>query len=78
MTSRPIAAASPATPEVDLSLLDPVFEQYQGQRGALIPVLQQAQQLYGYLPKSALALIARRMGIAVSKVYGVATFYAQF
>lgn len=78
MTSRPNAAATPATPDIDLTLLDPVFEQYQGRRGALIPVLQQAQQIYGYLPKAVLILIAKRMGIALSKVYGVATFYAQF
>jgi len=59
-------------------MLEPVFARYQGQRGALIPVLQQAQQIYGYLPKEALALIARRLDLAISKVYGVATFYAQF
>ena len=80
MTSSPkaVAARSPALPDIDLALLEPVFAQYQGQRGALIPVLQQAQQIYGYLPKEALALIARRLDLSISKVYGVATFYAQF
>lgn len=63
---------------VDLSLLDEVFEQYQGQQGALIPILQKAQDKYGYLPPEALNRIARQLGISVSKVYGVATFYAQF
>jgi len=63
---------------VDLSLLEPVFQQYEGEKGALIPILQKAQEQYGYLPKEALQRIADRLGIAVGKVYGVATFYAQF
>lgn len=80
MTSSPnvVAARSPAPNAIDLALLEPVLAQYQSQRGALIPVLQQAQQIYGYLPKEALALIARRLDLSISKVYGVATFYAQF
>ncbi|MCB0232444.1 MAG: NAD(P)H-dependent oxidoreductase subunit E, partial [Anaerolineae bacterium] len=51
---------------------------YGGNRGALIPILQNAQELYNYLPKEVLQLIARQLGLSVSKVYGVATFYAQF
>jgi NADH-quinone oxidoreductase subunit E len=80
MPSSPnvVAARSSTPPEIDLTLLEPVFARYQSQRGALIPVLQLAQQIYGYLPKEALALIARRLDLSISKVYGVATFYAQF
>ena len=63
---------------IDLALLDPVFAKYEGQRGALIPILQSAQDIYRYLPKEVLQLIARRLGLSVGKVYGVATFYAQF
>ena len=63
---------------IDLSLLDPIFEKYQAQKGALIPLLQNAQDLYGYLPKEALDAIARHLDVSISKVYGVATFYAQF
>lgn len=62
----------------DLSLMDDVFEKYEGQRGSLIPILQRAQALYGYLPPEVLKLIARRLGISIGKIYGVATFYAQF
>lgn len=65
-------------PTVDLSLMEPIFERYCGQPGALIPILQKAQDLYNYLPPEVLQLIAERLGIALSKVYGVATFYAQF
>jgi len=62
----------------DLSLMDEVFDKYEGQKGVLIPVLQRAQTLYGYLPPEVLKLIADRLGLSLSKVYGVATFYAQF
>lgn len=62
----------------DLSLMDEVFDKYKGQKGALIPVLQRAQALYGYLPPEVLKLIADRLGVSLGKVYGVATFYAQF
>jgi len=64
--------------EIDLTLMEPILEQYQKQRGALIPVLQKAQDIYGWLPGEVLQLIAKRMGTALSKVYGVATFYSQF
>ena len=63
---------------VDLSLLDEVFEQYRGQKGALIPILQKSQDKYGYLPPEVLQVIAKKQGISVSKVFGVATFYSQF
>lgn len=46
--------------------------------GKLIPLLQAAQERFGYLPKEALRAIARELRLPESKVYGVATFYAQF
>lgn len=58
--------------------MDEVFERLRGDKGALIPALQQAQELYGYLPPEVLHLIAARLGLAPGKVYGVATFYTQF
>jgi len=63
---------------IDLALMDSVFEKYREQQGALIPILQRAQAVYGYLPPEVLQLIANRLGISLSKVYGVATFYSQF
>jgi len=62
----------------DLSLLEPVFEEFQDQKGTLIPVLQRAQDIYGYLPKEALETISTRMRVSLSQVYGVTTFYSQF
>ncbi len=64
--------------QIDLSLMEPIFGQYREQKGALIPILQKAQGVYGYLPKEVLQEIAQRLGVALSKVYGVATFYSQF
>ena len=63
---------------VDLSLMDPVFEKYREQKGPLIPILQRAQGIYAYLPPEVLQVIAGRLGVALGKVYGVATFYSQF
>ncbi len=63
---------------VDLSLMADVFEKYRGQPGALIPILQKAQAIYGYLPAEVLQLIAKKVDVSVGRVYGVATFYTQF
>jgi len=63
---------------VDLDLLVPVLERYAEESGALIPVLQQAQEAYGYLPRAVLAEIASARRVPFSEVYGVATFYTQF
>lgn len=63
---------------IDLSLMDPIFEQYREQPGKLIPILQKTQATYGWLPEESLRLISDRLSTALSKVYGVATFYSQF
>ena len=48
------------------------------QKGALMPVLQDAQSRFGYLPKEVLTIIADELKIPMSEIYGVATFYSQF
>ena len=58
--------------------LDASIEKHRGEQGALLPILQEAQDIYGYLPPEVQKHIAISMGIPVSEVYGVATFYAQF
>ncbi len=63
---------------LDLSKIKPILEKYQGQDGALIPILQEAQALYGYLPEEALKTISQGLNIPLSRIYGVVTFYAQF
>ena len=49
-----------------------------GGRSDLVPLLQRAQEALGYLSPEAVRLIARRLKVSESEVYGVATFYAQF
>jgi NADH-quinone oxidoreductase subunit E len=64
--------------EVNLALMEPLLEKYRGKKGSLIPILQQAQDIYGYLPRPVLETISRRLRLPMSKIYGVATFYSQF
>ena len=63
---------------LDFAPLDDVIDKYRGQEGAAIPVLQQAQEIYGYLPTEVLQHIAQEMTIPLGQLYGVATFYSQF
>ncbi|KPL05889.1 NADH dehydrogenase [bacterium SM23_57] len=63
---------------IDLALLDPILDEYKEQKGAVIPILQRAQDAYGYLPKEVLARISHQTGVPLSQLYGVVTFYAQF
>ncbi|MCL2168779.1 MAG: NAD(P)H-dependent oxidoreductase subunit E [Defluviitaleaceae bacterium] len=63
---------------MDYKLLQPALARAGGDAGALIGVLQEAQEVFGYLPMEVLEYIASQMGLAVAKVLGVATFYAQF
>jgi NADH-quinone oxidoreductase subunit E len=51
---------------------------YQGESGALIPLLQSAQESYGYIPESAIDHISEIVGIPSADIYGVITFYSQF
>ena len=64
--------------DVDLSLLDPILKKYQSQEGALITMLQELQEVYGYLPEVVLTHFSREVKIPLSQIYGVVTFYAQF
>jgi len=57
--------------------LDYIYN-YEQNPSSLIPLLQRTQENFGYLPKEALEEISRYLRIPLSRVYGVATFYAQF
>ncbi len=65
-------------PNIDVTKLQPILEKYSGIQGSLISILQEAQDLYGYLPLDLLNYIAHKTGIKPAKVLGVATFYTQF
>jgi len=58
--------------------LDAVFSRFEGKDYELIPVLQAVQEEFGYLPEEGMLAIARFCGVPESRVYAVATFYAQF
>jgi len=63
---------------LELSKMEPVLEKFRGQEGALIPALQEAQGIYGYLPEEVLVHVSQGLKIPLSRIYGVVTFYAQF
>ena len=58
--------------------LQRVIDELRDEPGALMPIMQRAQDIFGYLPEEVQQYIAKEMDIPVSDVYGVATFYAQF
>jgi NADH-quinone oxidoreductase subunit E len=64
--------------EQDLTLLDPIIAKYKGKKGNLIPLLQGAQNIYGFISRGAFEKLAAETGIPLSDLFGVATFYAQF
>ena len=65
------------TPEQEKKLKE-IIAEHKDDPGALMPILQKAQELYGYLPIEVQTIIAEEMDIPLEKVYGVVTFYAQF
>ena len=58
--------------------LDEVLSRYRGESNELIPVLQEAQEMFGYLPEEVMQRVAKFLRLPDSTVYGVSTFYAQF
>jgi len=55
-----------------------IVAEYEGERGALIPILQKAQERFGYLTEEAISEIAKFSRMSESEIFGVASFYAQF
>lgn len=58
--------------------LHEVIEKYKNTKGALIPVLHEAQEIYGYLPMYVQKIISEKLHIPLTEIYGVVTFYTQF
>ena len=63
---------------VDLSPAKALVEKYSQKKGALIPLLQDIQAAYGYVPDETVQLVARELSIFPVEIYGVLTFYTQF
>jgi NADH-quinone oxidoreductase E subunit len=55
-----------------------LIDKYKSKKGALIPVLHGAQEMFGYLSEEVLEQVAQHLGIPLAEVYGVATFYSFF
>lgn len=77
MAKRKTAVPFQGTAEQEEKLRQ-IIAAHKDQKGALMPVLQQAQELYGYLPIEVQTIIAEGLGLSLSQVYEVVTFYAQF
>ena len=58
--------------------LNAVLEAHKGKTGATIQVLQEAQSIYGYLPEEVQVVVAEGLGVPLTEVYGIASFYSQF
>lgn len=59
-------------------MIDRIVEKYKGQAGSLIPVLHEVQENLGYLPEDVQICVAEKMGVPLSEVYGVVSFYSLF
>lgn len=65
------------SPEQEEKLIA-VIDKYRGVKGSMMPILQEAQAIYGYLPIEVQKIIADKTGVSLEEIYGIASFYAQF
>ena len=55
-----------------------VIEKHVGEKGCMMPILQEAQEIYGYLPIEVQKIIADKTGVSLEEIFGIVSFYAQF
>jgi len=65
------------TKEQEQQLKDEIAK-HKDQKGALMPVIQAAQSIYGYMPEEVQKIVAEGMGVSLAEIYGIVTFYSQF
>lgn len=65
------------TKEQEVALIK-VITDHRDDKGALMPILQKAQDIYGYLPIEVQTIISNEMNVPLEKIYGIVTFYSQF
>jgi NADH-quinone oxidoreductase E subunit len=63
---------------MDAERLENILSKYEGESADLIPVLQDIQDSYNYLPKDELKVVAQRLNVPLTQIYSVATFYTMF
>lgn len=77
MSSQKSTVPFAGTKEQEEALIS-VIEELRSDKGALMPILQKAQEIYGYLPIEVQTIISNTLDIPLEKIYGVVTFYSQF
>ena len=77
MKKKLTTVAFTGTAEQEAKLLE-VIAKYDGVKGAMMPILQEAQEIYGYLPIEVQRIIAEKTGTPIEEIYGIVSFYAQF
>lgn len=75
--SNPISVPFNGTKEQEEKLRE-VIKNHQDEQGAVIPVLHEAQDIYGYLPIEVQKIISEGLNVPLAEIYGIVTFYAQF
>ena len=78
MSAQKVVVPALGGTDKDHAKIDVILKKYEGQKGTLIPILQDTQDLYNHLPRKALEYIAEKTGTPISAIYGVVTFYSQF
>lgn len=63
---------------IDTVKMQKIVDKYKGKKGTLIPLMQEIQKAFGYVPKEAIHMIAKTMDMYPAEIYGVLTFYTQF
>ena len=64
--------------DIDLGQIDSLIQKYKLKKGNLIPLLQGVQEIFGYIPHGAFIKLNKEVGLELTAMYGVATFYSQF
>lgn len=63
---------------VDNREMDEILQKYKYEKSSIIPILQETQAKYRYLPKEAFSYLSENLGISTAKIYSIATFYENF
>ena len=77
MKKKLTTVAFRGTPEQETALRA-VIKKHAGEKGAMMPILQEAQEIYGYLPIEVQRIISLETGVSLEEIFGIASFYAQF
>lgn len=64
--------------EIDLTKAREIIDHYRGKQGYLMPLLQEIQEAYGYVPRETVYLVQEELNVSAQHIYGVLTFYSQF